>query len=61
MLFGDTYGTEISQDTNFAANIRSTITSWISIVRAQSSVLNWMAEDIITVQAKFAIEDARNS
>ena len=46
---------------NFAANIRSTITSWISIVRAQSWLSNWTAEDITTVQVKFAIERARNS
>jgi REP element-mobilizing transposase RayT len=36
VFFGDTYGTEISRATNFAANIRSIVTSWISIVRAQS-------------------------
>ena len=30
-FFGDTYGTEISQATNFAGSIRSKITSWISI------------------------------
>ena len=59
MFFGDTYGTEISQDTNFAANVRLMITSWILL--SERSVSNWMAEDIITVQAKFAIEDARNS
>ena len=44
-----------------AANIHSTITSWIFIVRAQSWLSNWMVEDITTVQAKLAIERARNS
>ena len=60
-IFGDGYGTEISLDINFAANIHSTITSWIFIVRAQSWLSNWMVEDITTVQAKLAIERARNS
>ena len=36
VLFGDTYGIEISQATNFADSIRSKITSWISIVPPQS-------------------------
>jgi hypothetical protein len=31
VFFGDTYGTEISQATNFAGSIRWKITSWISI------------------------------
>ena len=35
-FFGDTYGTVISRATNFAGSIRSKITSWISIVPAQS-------------------------
>ena len=40
VFFGDTYGTEISQATNFAGSIRSKITSWISIVPAQSWLSN---------------------
>ena len=40
VFFGDTYGTEISQATNFAGSIRSKITSWISIVSAQSWLSN---------------------
>jgi hypothetical protein len=40
VFFGDTYGTGISQDINFAGSIRSKITSWISIVRAQSWLSN---------------------
>jgi very-short-patch-repair endonuclease len=31
VFFGDTYGTEILRGINFAANIHSTIMSWISI------------------------------
>jgi hypothetical protein len=31
VFFGDTYETEISQDTNFVVNIHSTVMSWISI------------------------------
>jgi hypothetical protein len=54
VFFGDTYGTEISRATNFAANIRSKITSWISIVRAQSCI-ELDGGGIIIVQAKFAI------
>jgi hypothetical protein len=61
VFFGDTYGTEISCALNFAANIRSTIMSWISIVRAQSWLSSWTAADITTMQAKCAIERARNS
>ena len=60
VFFGDTYGTEILRGINFAANIHSTITSWISIARAQSWLSSWTAEDITTVQAKFATERARN-
>ncbi len=60
-FFGDTYGTEISQATNFVANIRSTITFWISIVPTQSWPSNWMAVDITIVQAKFATGRDRNS
>jgi hypothetical protein len=55
VFFGDIYGTESSQATNFAVNIRSTVTFWIFIVRAQSWPSNWTAADITTVQAKFAI------
>ena len=60
-FFGDIYGTEGSQATNFAANIRSTVTFWISIVRAQSWPSNWTVADITTVQAKFAIARDHNS
>src|SRR5436309_14213226 len=60
VFFGDIYGTEILQAISFAANIRWTATSWISIVRAQSWPSNWTAEEITTVQAKFATERARN-
>lgn len=60
-FFGGIYGTEILQATNFAVNIPSTVTSWISIVRAQNWPSNWTAVDITTGQAKFAIERDRNS
>ena len=61
MFFGDTYGTEISRATNFAGNIRSTVTSWIFIVRAQSSPSSWTAAGITTLQTKLAIERGQNS
>jgi len=61
VFFGDIYGTESSQATNFAVNIRSTVTFWISIVRVQSWPSNWTAADITTVQAKFAITRDHNS
>jgi len=61
VFFGDIYGTESSQATNFGVNIRSTVTFWIAIVRAQSWPSNWTAADITTVQAKFAITRDHNS
>jgi hypothetical protein len=61
VFFGDTYGTEISRATNFAGNIRSTVTSWIFIVRAQSSPSSWTAAGITTLQTKLAIERGQNS
>ena len=60
-FFGNTYGTETSLATNFAVNIRSTVTCWISIARAQSWPSNWTVADITIVQAKFAIRRGRNS
>ncbi len=39
-FFGETYGTEISQATSFGGSIRFTITSWISVVPAQSWLSN---------------------
>jgi Protein of unknown function (DUF559) len=50
---------------NFAAhkfrpNIRSTITSWISIVQAQSWPSSWTAADITIRQVEFAIERSQN-
>jgi hypothetical protein len=60
-FFGDTYGAEILQAISFAASIHSTITSWISIVPPQGWLSNWTAEDITTVQAKFAIKRGQNS
>jgi hypothetical protein len=44
-----------------AANMHSTITSWISIVRVQSSSSSWTAAGITTVTVKPAIERGRNS
>src|SRR5262249_40900345 len=61
VFFGESYGTGISQATNFAASITSTVMSWISIVRTRSWRSNSTAADIITVEAKFAIERGRNS
>jgi hypothetical protein len=61
VFFGDICGTEILRATNFAVSIRSTTTSWISIVRAQSWLSNWTAADITTVQGKFAIEHGQDS
>jgi hypothetical protein len=60
-FFGGTYGTEIPRATNFATNIRSKITFWISIVPAQGWLSNWTAADITIRQAKFAIERGQNS
>ncbi len=59
-LFGGICGTEILPATNFAVSIRWTATSWISIVRPQSSRSNWTVADITTVADKFAIERGRN-
>jgi hypothetical protein len=59
--FGNTYAIEISQATNFVANIRSMVTYWISIVPTQSWPSNWTAEDTTTVRVKFTIEHGRNS
>ena len=45
----------------FAANIRWTVTSWVSIVRAQSSPSSWTAAGITTLRTKLAIESGQNS
>ena len=53
-------GTEILRATNFAVSIHWTATSWISIVRPQSSRSNWMAAGITIAPDKFATERGQN-
>jgi len=59
-FFGGICGTEILQATNFDVSIRWTATSWISIVRSQSSRSNWTVVVITIVSHKFEIELGRN-
>jgi len=59
-FFGGICGTEIFQATNFDVSIRWTATSWISIVRSQSSRSNWTVVAITIVSHKFEIELGRN-
>jgi hypothetical protein len=59
-LFGGICGTEILQATNFDVSIQSAVTSWISIVRPQSSRSNWTVVGITIAPDRFAIERDRN-
>jgi hypothetical protein len=59
-VFGGICGTEILQATNFGVSIHSAVTSWISIVRPQSSRSNWMMVGITIAPDRFAIERDRN-